>query len=56
MNKIELNDYKGSVIYFHFFDAYIKLSEKNKEQIFKELYINNSSYRRCREKEQRVGP
>lgn len=28
MNKISLNDYKGSMIYFHFFDTYIKLFEK----------------------------
>lgn len=56
MNKISLNDYKGSMIYFHFFDTYIKLFEKGKEVIFNELYINNSSYRRCREKEQGVGP
>jgi hypothetical protein len=44
------------MIYFHFFDTYIKLFEKGKEVIFNELYINNSSYRRCREKEQGVGP
>ena len=56
MNKISLSDYKGSMIYFHFFDTYIKLFEKGKEVIFNELYINNSSYRRCREKEQGVGP
>lgn len=56
MNRISLNEYKGTVIYFHFFDAYIKLFEKGKEVIFNELHINNSSYRRCREKEQGVGP
>lgn len=56
MNKISLTDYKGSMIYFHFFDTYIKFYEKGKEAIFNELYINNSSYRRCREKEQGVGP
>ena len=33
-----------------------QLFEKGKEVIFNELYINNSSYRRCKEKEQGVGP
>ena len=56
MNKISLDEYKGTIIYFHFFDAYIKLFEKGKEDLFNELYINNSSYRRCRDKEQGVGP
>ena len=42
MIKIDLTDYKGSIIYFHFFDAYIKLFENGKEIIFNELYINNS--------------
>lgn len=51
MNSISLTDYKGYMMYFLFFDTYIKLFEKGKEVVFNELYINNSSYRRCREKE-----
>ncbi len=55
MNKIELNVYYSSAIYFHFFDAYIKTQDIKKDILFKELDINDSSYRRCREKEQNVG-
>lgn len=55
MKKIDLIEYKKSRIYFIFFDVYLKVNNVRKEEIFTELYINNSSYRRSREYEQKVG-
>ena len=46
MRKIDISEYKGSRIYFYFFDIYLKINDIRKEEIFAELYINNSSYRR----------
>ncbi len=50
-----LQIYKETSIYFRLFDVLFKEQEKKKESVFKELGINNSSYRRCREIEQKVG-
>lgn len=55
MKKINISEYKGSRIYFYFFDIYLKINDIRKEEIFAELYINNSSYRRSRDYEQKVG-
>ena len=55
MKKINISEYKGSRIYFYFFDIYLKINDIRKEEIFAELFINNSSYRRSRDYEQKVG-
>lgn len=55
MKKIDISEYKESRIYFDFFDVYLKINNIKKEEIFTELYINNSSYRRARDYEQKVG-
>lgn len=47
--------YKGSKQYFKLYDVYIKYSGNNKEDLYYRLCINNSSYRRARDNEQRVG-
>ncbi len=53
MTKIDLSCYKLSKPYFRFFDTYLKTNEYNKEDLFYKLCINSSSYRRCRETEQK---
>ncbi len=51
----DFNIYKGNSIYFRLFDAYFKETNTTKDMVFKELYINNGSYRRCREAEYKIG-
>lgn len=55
MIKFDLEYYKNSKPYFYFFDTYIKQTDINKEKLLYDLGVNYSSYRRCREKEQKVG-
>lgn len=47
--------YKGNSIYFRLFDGYFKETNTRKDVVFKKLYINNCSYRRCREGEYKIG-
>lgn len=55
MKHFNFDLYKESKQYFQLFDVYIKQFEKNKENVFNKLNINNSSYRRARDNEQTVG-
>ena len=55
MKKFDLSIYKQTRVYFVFFDIYLKKQNITKEEIFSKLLINNSSYRRCRNAEQKVG-
>lgn len=55
MSYFDFSVYKGTKQYFKFYDIYIKVSGNNKEDLYYRLCINNSSYRRARENEQRVG-
>lgn len=55
MKHFNFDLYKESKQYFQLFDIYIKQFEKNKENVFNKLNINNSSYRRARDNEQTVG-
>lgn len=47
--------YKGTRKYFKLFDIYIRHQSIPKEELFHKLYINNSSYRRARDHEQKIG-
>ena len=55
MNNFNLEIYRTTRQYIKFFDVYIKQFEKNKETVFSQVGINNSSYRRARDNEQNVG-
>lgn len=55
MGYFDFSIYNGTKQYFKLYDVYIKVSGNNKEDLYYKLCINNSSYRRARETEQRVG-
>lgn len=55
MKNFDLSIYKKTRVYFDFFNIYLKKQNITREEIFSILIINNSSYRRCRESEQKVG-
>lgn len=56
MNKIDLQMYKGTVVYFKIFDALINSKiEYPKDMFLESLKINPSSYRRARLTEQKIG-
>ena len=55
MSYLDFSIYNGTKQYFKLYDVYIKTSGNNKEDLYYKLCINNSSYRRARETEQRVG-
>lgn len=55
MNKISLKYYTKSNYQLQFFDLFMKNNGHRKEDVFKELYINNSSYRRAKEYSQKIG-
>lgn len=54
MKKFDFTIYKETRKYFNLFDTYMKLHLVAKKEIFAELFINNSSYRRCRDSEQKM--
>ncbi len=55
MKNFNFKIYKSTKIYFTFYDIFIKEQGISKKDIFDKLYISNSSYRRARESEQKVG-
>lgn len=55
MLNFDFTIYRGTMKFFNLYDVYIKYSDNNKEDLFYKLCINNSSYRRARDSEQRVG-
>lgn len=55
MSKFDFSIYKGSKQFFYLFDVYIKYTNNSKKDLYHRLNINNSSYRRARDMEQKVG-
>lgn len=55
MKKFDLTLYKESRQYFFLYDAYLKKLSINKEELFDDIDITPSSYRRARISEQNVG-
>ncbi|MGM9899378.1 MAG: hypothetical protein ACI32E_02210 [Bacilli bacterium] len=55
MHKFSLAIYKKSQIYFEIFDIYFKEKGDNKEALLKSIFINPSSYRKCRKGELKIG-
>lgn len=55
MKKFDFSIYKGSKQFFYLFDIYIKYTKNSKKDLYHRLNINDSSYRRSRDVEQKVG-
>lgn len=55
MKQFNFAVYKSSKQYFKLYDIYLKYIGKTKEELFDELSISNSSYRRGRDSEKKVG-
>ena len=55
MKKFDFSIYKGSKQFFYLFDVYIKYTNNSKKDLYHRFNINDSSYRRSRDMEQKVG-
>ena len=55
MLTFDFTIYNGTRKFFNLYDVYIRYSGNSKEDLFYKLCINNSSYRRARDTEQKVG-
>lgn len=55
MKNFDLSIYKGTKVYIKYFDIYMKINDLKKEEVLSKLIISNSSFRRSRESEQKIG-
>lgn len=56
MIKIDLSDYKSSLIYFSLFDVLLNDLGESKEKYLKQIGINPSTYRKCKKGSLKIGP